>query len=239
MTISSINSLTSILNTQSTTNASNDAGVHFQSYLTEALGSTTDVSALLESLGATESTAVSALSTDTSSLSSLQSLLQTAELGDSSTYTTLLNSIQSTSTNDTSALVNALTGTGATSTDASALLSGMDSDTSSTYSSLLSSLQSSNSDGYGSLLTSLSSEDSGDMLISSFKSDMFKNLNAAKAKLEGSYVDYAARIGDNMNAAQQARLVEMQNNISTITNYMSGNTAAQAYNIAKQQTTEQ
>ena len=229
---------------QGATNTVATPNVNFQNYLTEALGSTKDTS-LSINLNSTNTIDAASLTSATNAtnylknsetaalLNSLQDITGTntnALLSGTSDFSSLLSSIQSMDNTGGSSQVSSLQGL----TTADSLLSNVDSSTMS-YSTLLSSLEGSSSNSSNSLSSNLSSENNEDMLVSNFKSDMFNNLNLAKTRLEGSYVDFAARIGDNITATQQSRLLELQNHISMLNSYMSTNVAPQAYEKAKQQ----
>ena len=61
-------------------------------------------------------------------------------------------------------------------------------------------------------------------LQSSFESTMMKNMNAAKAKLQTSYEDFVAKVGENPSDAAKLRIQQMEQNISMVTDFMAGKT---------------
>lgn len=63
-----------------------------------------------------------------------------------------------------------------------------------------------------------------DYLQSSFQATMMKNMNAAKAKLQISYEDYVAKIGDNPNEAATFRKAQMEQNIAMVSDFIAGKT---------------
>ena len=65
------------------------------------------------------------------------------------------------------------------------------------------------------------SEYYSDTLTSSLETKMMSVLTGAKSKLENNMTQYADKMGDNKSEAVQQTLTRMQNNISTIENYLS------------------
>lgn len=61
----------------------------------------------------------------------------------------------------------------------------------------------------------------GDMLTSSFQTELMSNLTIAKSKMQQGYVDYVSRIGDNPSEAAIARIEEMKTNMQSIDQFLS------------------
>lgn len=65
-----------------------------------------------------------------------------------------------------------------------------------------------------------------DFLQSSFQSTMMKNMNVAKAKLQMSYEDFVAKVGNSPDEAAKIRMNQMKQNIETVGNFISTKNAS-------------
>ena len=128
-----------------------------------------------------------------------------------SSTTSLLNGLNSSgNTNDiASQLIQSLQTSSTSSTDSSANLNNLFNSTSSA--------------------SSIDSTNATDMFASSltnnFQAQIMKNMSAAKAKLQTNYDSYVQRAGENPTEAAKLRMEQMQQNINTVSNYMTTKSA--------------
>lgn len=128
-----------------------------------------------------------------------------------SSTTSLLNGLNSSgNTNDiASQLIQSLQTSSTSSTDSSTSLNNLFNSTSST--------------------TSTDSANATDMFASSltnnFQAQIMKNMSAAKAKLQTNFDGYVQRAGENPTEAAKLRMEQMQQNINTVSNYMTTKSA--------------
>jgi len=86
----------------------------------------------------------------------------------------------------------------------------------------------STSSGLDSLFSSNPSSDTnngvdnsmGDMLSSSFQTQLMSNLNMAKSKMQQGYLDFVSRVGENPSEAAIARIEEMKMNMQSIDQFI-------------------
>lgn len=174
---------------------------------------------------------------DLSSLNSIYSLLGTS-YGTSNTQNTqstanfedylmnALNASKTQETQSTNGLYDLISNSGNTSVLSGLMNSGNGMDAMGgydAYAALMGGSNDTTTNPFGNA-TSSTSDAFSNYLQSSFQSTMMKNMNAAKAKLQMSYEDFAVKIGDNPNEAAKLRMTQMAQNIEVVSDFIAGKT---------------